>query len=147
MTISLRTARALQRARSRLRDVAAAAHARRVATVERAALTRAELDARAEVTFDDAAATLAHATSVRAFDQAALQLDASAAELRAAEHELACATQAAEISAAAVRLRAQQVRATEALVERLDEARASSEQRLEQRTADDRAGRRRTPTP
>lgn len=143
MTVNLRAARALQRARLRMRDAALAAHAQVVAARERATRDVAAHAAEVDAGLARETEALAQARSVRTFDIIALRLRADAEDLRAAHQAEAEAARAAEASATLVRARAQQLRAAETLVERIDDARAATEAAAEQRSADDRAGRRR----
>jgi flagellar biosynthesis chaperone FliJ len=143
MTIRIRVVRALKDVRTRLRDVAAAAHSNAAGVRDRSAQELAAEHDQLEAALDQAADTLAAARTVHELDRVAddtgvHRLSVADAEKR---HEVALA--ASQTTADRLRERTRQLRAAERLVERGEHRRARRESRAEQRRADDMAARRR----
>lgn len=143
MTIKIRVVRTLKEVRTRLRDVAAAAHANAAGIRDRSAQElQAEHDL-LETALDDAAGELAAARTVHELDRVAeativQRLSVADATKR---HEVALA--ASETTADRLRERTRQLRTAERLVERVDHRRARRESRAEARRVDDITARRR----
>jgi hypothetical protein len=143
VTIRPRVVRALRDARTRLRDVAAAAHA--TASAERDARARALEDHRAtlETALDHAAGALAGARSVYEIDLVAEGTGVHRFAVADATERHTEATAVTATTAEQLRGRTRQLRTAERLVDLVDEHRAKHEARAEQRSADDMAARRR----
>jgi flagellar biosynthesis chaperone FliJ len=143
MTIKIRVVRALKEVRTRLRDVAAAAHSNAAGIRDRsAAELQAEHD-QLESALDGAAEELAAARTVHELDRVAELTDEYRMSLAdaAKRHEVALA--ASQGTADRLRERARQLRAAERLVERGEHRQERRESRAEQRRTDDMASRRR----
>lgn len=143
MTIKPRVVRALKDARTRLRDVAAAAHAVALADAEDTAEHLKIEEDTLEMALDDAATTLAEARSVYDLDEVeevtgVYRIAVADAQVRHAE-----AIGHSETTGEHLRVRARQLRTAERLVERVEDIHARHEARAEQRGADDMAARRR----
>lgn len=143
MTIKPRVARALKDARTRLRDVAAAAHSTASAQSDRSARQLEAEQQTLESALDEAASALATATSVLELDRVADTTGAyrlSLADAMQRHADLAAVTQT---TADRLRERTRQLKTAERVVELVEERRARSESRAEQRRTDDMASRRR----
>ena len=143
MTIRPRAVRALRDVRERLRDAAAASHATAVDQREAAGDQLAASHDKLEAFLDDAPQALQAVTSVYDIDRitdvaGGYRLAIADA---AARHQQAIAI--TEVTAGTLRERARQLRTAEKLVELVDDHRARSDARAEQRGHDDIAGRRR----
>jgi hypothetical protein len=142
-TIKPRVVRALKDARTRLRDVAAAAHSTASAARDRSARELDDEQVSLEAALDEAGQTLAAASSVHDLDRVAdatIEYRLSLADAME-RHALAAAATAA--TADRLRERTRQLRTAERLVEIVEHRRARRESRAEQRSADDMAARRR----
>jgi flagellar biosynthesis chaperone FliJ len=143
MTIKPRTVRALKDARTRLRDIAAAAHSTAAAHRDRSARELEGEHESLEAALDAATEVLAAARTVHELDQVAATtgsyrlLVADAVE----RHEMAAA--ATETAACHLRERTRQLRTAERVLELVEERRARRESRAEQRRTDDLSARRR----
>jgi len=143
MTIKIRVVRTLKEVRTRLRDVAAAAHSNAAVVRDRSAQElQAEHD-QLETALDQAADSLAAASSVHELDRVAEMTDVHRMSVAdaAKRHEVALAE--SETTAGQLRERTRQLRSAERLVERADHRRARRESRAEQRRNDDMSVRRR----
>jgi flagellar biosynthesis chaperone FliJ len=143
MTMKIRVIRNLKAARSRLRDVAAAAHSNAAVARDRsAAELQGEHDS-LEAALDEAADSLAAARTVHDLDRVAehtFVYRMSVADA-AKRHEVAQA--ASELTADQLRERTRQLRTAERLVEQVENRRARRESRAERRRVDDMTARRR----
>jgi hypothetical protein len=135
--------RALKDARTRLRDVAAAAHS--VTSAERDRSARELQDERAllEGALDSAAGSLAIARSVYEIDLIAEGTGVHHFAVADATERHAEATAASATTADQLRARTRQLRTAERLVDLVEERRAQHEAKAEQRGSDDMAARRR----
>ena len=143
MTIKPRVVRALKDARTRLRDVAAAAHSTTAAARDRCAQDLADEHASLETALDVAAGTLAAARSVHELDRVAESTGVYRLAIVDATQRHVDAVAATETTANRLRERTRQLRTAERLVELVDDHRAKREADAEQRGADDLASRRR----
>jgi flagellar biosynthesis chaperone FliJ len=143
MTIRIRVIRNLKDVRTRLRDIAAAAHSNAAAQRDRSAQHLEDQSASLESALDRAASELATARTVH--DLGAIAETTGSHRLSLADaiehHQLAVA--ASETTAGQLRERTRQLRTAERLVEQADTRRAKRESRAEQRRTDDLAARRR----
>jgi hypothetical protein len=142
-TIRPRVVRALRDARTRMRDVAAAAHS--TASAERDVAARALEDEQAllEAALDSAAGSLAGARSVYEIDQVAEGTGVHRFAVADATERHVEATAVTVATADQLRGRTRQLRTAERLVDLVDEHRSKHEARDEQRSSDDMAARRR----
>jgi hypothetical protein len=143
MTIKIRVVRSLRDVRTRLRDVAAAAHTNAAAARDRSARELADEHASLETALDEAADTLAAARTVHELDLVAAATGGYRLSVAAAAERHQCALAASQTTADHLRERTRQLRTAERLVDRADARRAKRESRAEQRRTDDMAGRRR----
>jgi flagellar biosynthesis chaperone FliJ len=143
MTIRIRVVRALKDARTRLRDVAAAAHSNAAAVRDRSARELQDEHASLETALDDAAETLAAARTVHELDRVAETTGEYRRSVADATVRHGQAVSASEATADRLRERTRQLRSAERLVERVEDRRSKREDRAEQRGADDMAARRR----
>jgi flagellar biosynthesis chaperone FliJ len=143
MTIKIRVVRSLKDVRTRLRDVAAAAHSNAAAARDRSARDLADEHASLETALDQAAGTLAAARTVHELDQVAEATGVYRLSVADAAERHQCALAASQTTADQLRERTRQLRTAERLVEQADARRAKRESRAEQRRTDDLAGRRR----
>jgi flagellar biosynthesis chaperone FliJ len=143
MTIRIRVVRALKDARTRLRDVAAAAHSTAAAVRDHSARELRDEHATLQAALDDAAAMLAAARTVHELDRVADSTGVYRLSVADATERHAAATTASETTADRLRERTRQLLTAERLVERVEDRRAKREARAEQRGADDMAARRR----
>jgi flagellar biosynthesis chaperone FliJ len=143
MTIKIRVVRTLKEVRTRLRDLAAAAHSNAAGIRDRSALDLQAEHEQLECALDDAADELSAARTVHELDRVAANTGVHRLSVAdaARRHEVALA--ASETTADRLRERTLQLRAAEQLVERADHRRARRESRAEQRRSDDLAARRR----
>jgi flagellar biosynthesis chaperone FliJ len=138
-----RVVRALKDARTRLRDVAAAAHSTTSAARDRSARSLQDHSDSLEAALDNAAGTLAAARTVHELDRVADATGVYRLSVADATERHAVATAASETTANRLRERTRQLRTAERLVEIVEEHRARREARAEQYGADDMAARRR----
>jgi flagellar biosynthesis chaperone FliJ len=143
MTIKIRVVRSLKEVRTRLRDVAAAAHSNAAAARDLAARDLASEHASLENALDEAATTLAAARTVHDLDQVAEATGVFRLSVADAAERHQVAVVATQTTADHLRERTRQLRTAERLVEQADARRAKRESRAEARRADDLAGRRR----
>ena|ERR1700712_1550013 len=143
MTIKPRVVRALKDARTRLRDVAAAAHSTTSAARDRCAQQLADDHASLEAALDEAAGTLAAARTVHELDRVAESTGVYRLAIVDATQRHVDAVAATETTADRLRERTRQLRTAERLVEIVDDHHAKREAHAEQRGADDLAARRR----
>jgi hypothetical protein len=141
--IKPRVVRALKDARTRLRDVAAAAHSTASATSDRCARELADEHAQLETALDNAAHALADARTVHDLDRVADDTSMYRLALIDAAERHTAAQAVTATTADRLRERTRQLRTAERLVELIDNLRAERDARAEQRGADDLAGRRR----
>jgi hypothetical protein len=141
--IKPRVVRALRDARSRLRDVAAAAHSTASAVSDRSARALADEQIQLEAALDNATHALAGARTVHDLDRVADDTGMYRLALIDAAERHTAALAAAATTADRLRERTRQLRTAERLVEMADEFCAERDARAEQRGADDLAGRRR----
>jgi hypothetical protein len=142
-TRRLRVVRALKDVRTRLRDVAAAAHSTAAVLRDRSAQQLVDQHTSLETALDAAVDTLAAARTVHELDRIAettfvYRLSVDDATKR---HEVAIA--ATEVTADELRARARQLRTAERLVEHGEYRRARRESRNERHRVDDIVARRR----
>jgi hypothetical protein len=143
MTIKPRVVRALKSARTRLRDVAAAAHSTASAVSERSARAlEAEHDS-LETALDAATDTLASARTVLELDRVAAATSEYRLSVADAMQRHADANAATQTAADRLRERTRQLRTAERLLEQVEHRRARRESRAEQRRTDDLVARRR----
>jgi flagellar biosynthesis chaperone FliJ len=138
-----RVVRALKDARTRLRDVAAAAHSTTAAARDRSARALQDHHASLEAALDDAVGTLAAARTVHELDRIADATGVYRLSVADAIEHHAVATAASETTADRLRERTRQLRTAERLVEIVEHHRARRDARAEQYGADDMAARRR----
>lgn len=143
MTIRPRAARNIRELRSRLRDLAAATHAERVAARDRVRETVVAHETQLQAHLDTAPHVLARATSVHALELVHEHTGVHRFEVAEASARLAEATKQTAVSEAALRERARQLRAAERLVENLERSIRRREAMAEQRAHDDMSARRR----
>jgi flagellar biosynthesis chaperone FliJ len=143
MTIKIRVVRTLKEVRTRLRDVAAAAHSNAAGIRDRSAQELQAEHEQLEVVLDEAAGELAAARTVHELDRVAASTGVQRLSVADAAKRHQVALAATETTADRLRERTVQLRAAEQLVERVDHRRARRESRAEQRRADDLAARRR----
>lgn len=143
MTIRPRAARNIRELRSRLRDLAAAAHAERVAARDRVREVVVQHEAQLRGHLDAAPHALARATSVHALELVHEDTGVHRFAIAEAAARLADATKQTAVSEAALRERARQLRAAERLVENLERSLQRRESAAEQRAHDDMSARRR----
>ena len=143
MTIRIRVVRALKDARTRLRDVAAAAHSTAAAIRDRSARELRDEHDSLQAALDQAAGSLAAARTVHDLDRVAESTGVYRLTLADAAERHAVATTASETTADRLRERTRQLRTAERLVEQVEDRRSKREARAEQRGADDMAARRR----
>ncbi len=143
MTIRPRAARNIRELRSRLRDLAAASHAERVAARDRQRDVVTEHEEQLRAHLDDAQHALAGATSVHALELVHEDTGVHRFAIAEASARLADATKETAISEAALRERARQLRSAERLVENLERGISQREAAAEQRAHDDMSTRRR----
>jgi hypothetical protein len=143
MTMKIRVIRNLKAARSRLRDVAAAAHSTAAVARDRSAAELQGEHASLETALDEAADSLAAARTVHDLDRVAEHtfVYRMSVEDAARRHEVALA--ASELTADQLRERTRQLRTAERLVEQVEHRRARRESRAERRRVDDMTARRR----
>lgn len=143
MTIKPRVVRALKDARTRLRDVAAAAHASALAAAEDTAEhLRVEEDT-LEMALDEASDTLVEARSIYDVEEVGEDTGVHRIAVADAQARHAKAIDDSEITGVYLRATARQLRVAEKLVERSETYHAKREAVAEQRGSDDLAGRRR----
>lgn len=143
MTMKIRVIRALKNARTRLRDVAAAAHSNAAVVRDRSAAELQEEHESLEAALDDAVDSLAAARTVHELDRVAehtVVYRMSVADA-AERHQVALA--ASELTGDQLRERTRQLRTAERLVEQVEHRRARRESRAERRRVDDMTARRR----
>lgn len=143
MTMKPRVVRALRDARTRLRDVAAAAHSTTSAVRDQRARELADDHEALEDALDEAATTL---SAARTIDEVARVAESTGAYRLAVvdatqRHDAAVAQTVT--TADKLRERTRQLRTAERLVEIVDDHRAKREASAEQRSSDDLAARRR----
>jgi hypothetical protein len=138
-----RVVRALKDARTRLRDVAAAAHSTSSAARDHSARVLQDHHDSLEAALDDAAGTLAAARTVHELDRIADATGMYRLSVTDAIEHHAVAITASETTAARLRERTRQLRTAERLVEIVEAHRAKRDARAEQYGADDMAARRR----
>jgi flagellar biosynthesis chaperone FliJ len=143
VTIRPRAARALRDARTRLRDVAAASHARSAADRDRERDALAAEHHRLEEHLDAAGDALAAARSVHDLDTFEDLTGAHRLAVSDASARHRAASAAADATALALRERSRQLRAAEHLVDRVEDLHGQRASRDEQRAHDDLAARRR----
>jgi hypothetical protein len=143
MTIRPRAARNIRELRSRLRDLAAASHAERLAARDRQRDVVAEHEVRLETHLDTAPHVLAEATSVHDLELVHEDTGVYRFAIAEARSRLDEVTKETVISEAALRERARQLRAAERLVETLERGISRREAAAEQRAHDDLSARRR----
>jgi flagellar biosynthesis chaperone FliJ len=143
VTIKPRVVRALRDARTRLRDVAAAAHSTTSAERDRRAQELQDEHASLEAALDEATDSLAAAHSVHELDRVAESTGVYRLAILDAADRHAAAIAATETTATRLRERTRQLRTAERLVEIAEDYRAKNEATAEQRGADDLAARRR----
>jgi hypothetical protein len=143
VTIRPRAARNLREIRSRLRDVAAAAHAGKVAVRDHRTAALADRQAELEAQLDDAQYQLAGATSIYALESVNEDTGAHRLVVLDAARDLEDATKETRISEQALRERARQLRSAERVVEELEKQTTRREAVAEQRAQDDMSARRR----
>lgn len=143
MTIKPRVIRALKDARTRLRDVAAAAHSTTAAVRDQRARELADEHDALESALDQATHTLSAARTVDAVARVAESTGAYRLAVADATQRHAAAVVASDATATKLRERTRQLRTAERLVELADDNRARREATAEQRGADDLAARRR----
>jgi flagellar biosynthesis chaperone FliJ len=143
MTIKIRVVRTLKEVRTRLRDVAAAAHANAAGIRDRSAQELQAEHEQLENALDEAIDELAAARTVYELDLVAEATGGQRLSVADAARRHQSALAASETTADRLRERTRQLRAAEQLVERADHRRARRESRAEQRRADDLAARRR----
>ena len=137
MTIRPRAVRALRDVRERLRDAAAASHATAVVQREAADSALSDSHTQLEAFLDDAHQALGAVTSVHDIDRIsdlAGGYRVAIADATARHQEAVAIT---EVTSGALRERSRQLRTAEKLVELLDEHRARTDARAEQRGHDD----------
>lgn len=143
MTIKPRVVRALKDARTRLRDVAAAAHSTAVASAERTGEFLAQEEDTLEVALDAAPASLAAARTVYDLEDVGEDTGVYRIAVADAAAKHASAVKHTETTASQLQVRARQLRVAERLVERVETHHARREASAEQRGSDDLAARRR----
>lgn len=143
MTIKPRVVRALRDARTRLRDVAAAAHSTTAAARDQRARELADEHGALEDALDQAATTLSAARTIDAVARVAESTGAYRLAVADAAHRHDAAVVASDATASKLRERTRQLRTAERLVEIVDDHRAKREATAEQRGSDDLAARRR----
>jgi flagellar biosynthesis chaperone FliJ len=143
MTIKIRVIRALKDVRTRLRDVAAAAHSTAAAIRDRSAQELRDEHGSLQAALDEAAHTLAAARTVHELDRVAAATGVYRLALADATERHSEAITASETTADRLRERTRQLRTAERLVEQAQDRRSKREARAEQRGADDMAARRR----
>jgi len=143
VTIRPRVVRALRDARTRLRDVAAAAHSTASAVRDQSALDLLDEQAELEAALDHASGSLAAARSVYEIHLIAEGTGVHRFAVADASERHAEAEAATAMTADQLRDRTRQLRTAERLVDLVEEHRAKHEAKAEQRGADDMAARRR----
>jgi flagellar biosynthesis chaperone FliJ len=143
MTIKPRTVRALKDARTRLRDIAAAAHSTAAAHSNRSARELEDESESLEAALDEATQELAAATTVHELDRVAATTGEYRLSVADAIERHAVAAAATETAAGQLRERIRQLRTAERLLEIIEERRAHAESRADQRRTDDLNSRRR----
>jgi flagellar biosynthesis chaperone FliJ len=143
MTIKPRVARALNDARTRLRDAAAAAHSTATAVSARSARELETEHESLETALDAATGMLAAARTIHELDRVAADTGAYRLSVEDATQRHTVATAATATAADQLRERTRQLKTAERVVELIDERRARRESRAEQRQVDDMASRRR----
>jgi flagellar biosynthesis chaperone FliJ len=143
MTIKPRTVRALKDARTRLRDIAAAAHSTAAAHSDRSARELEDEHESLQAALDEATQELAAATTVHELDRVAATTGEYRLSVADAIERHAVATAATETAAGQLRERIRQLRTAERLLEIIEERRAHAESRADQRRTDDLNSRRR----
>lgn len=143
MTIKIRVVRSLKEVRTRLRDVAAAAHSNAAAARDRSAQDLADEHASLESALDEAAETMAAARNVHELDQISENTGVYRLSVAAAAERHQRAVADSQTTADHLRERTRQLRTAERLVDMAHARRAKRESRAEQRRTDDLAGRRR----
>lgn len=143
MTIKPRVVRALKDARTRLRDVAAAAHSNASAESDRSARALEGEHESLQAALDAASDELAAAGSVHELDRVAATTSEYRLSVADAMERHAVATAATQTAADRLRERTRQLRSAERLVEIVEDHRAKRDARAEQYGADDMAARRR----
>jgi flagellar biosynthesis chaperone FliJ len=142
-TIKPRVVRALKDARTRLRDVAAAAHSNATAESDRSARALEDEHDTLETALDAATTALAEARTIHALDNVAAHTSEYRLSLADAMQRHADASAVTETAADRLRERTRQLRTAERLVDRVERHRAKREARSEQIRIDDLNGRRR----
>lgn len=143
MTIKPRVVRALKDARTRLRDVAAAAHSTASAERDRSARALEGEHESLNAALDAATDALAAARTIHELDRVAAVTSADRLSVAEAMQRHADATAATETAAGRLRERTRQLRTAERLVDLVEQRRARRESRNEQRRTDDLTARRR----
>lgn len=143
MTIKPRVVRALRDARTRLRDVAAAAHSTATAESDRSARALEGEHETLQAALDAATDALATARTIHDLDRVADHTSEYRMSLGEAMQRHADAAAATETAASRLRERTRQLRTAERLVDRVERHRARRESRAEQRRTDDLTARRR----
>ncbi len=141
--IDPRALRALKNVRTRMRDVAAAAHSIASATRDRSAGELEHEEDTLDTALDEAGETLAGARTVHELAQVGEDTGVHRLAVAEAATRHATAVAALQATAGTLRERARQLRTAERLIERSDRHLADRESRAEQRGADDMASRRR----
>lgn len=144
MTKKLRVVRALVDARTRMRDLAAAAHTSATATRDLAAQTLSDEEEALETHLDGAAETLSAVTSVYDIDRVTAVAHAYRFAVVDAGQRHAEASAASDAAAKKLNDRTRQLRTAEKLKEIIQEHRSKHEARNEQRAIDDLAARKRS---
>jgi hypothetical protein len=137
MTISPRAARAVRKLREQMRDLAAAEHGAAMSTTAAAAAVVAQEQTLLVQTQVGAAAELARANSVYALDQVSDHIAAQRCAVVDAQASHAATVPLTDLAAARLRARIRQLKTAERVVELIDEERAQTAAKAEQRAADD----------
>ena len=139
MTIKPRVVRALRDARTRMRDVAAAAHSTTTAARAHSAQQLADHQHALEAALDGATPTLAAARHIYELDRVAEDTGVyrlAVVDAGSAHHQAVVAN---DVTGDKLRERTRQLRTAERLVEMVDDVRAKREATAEQRSCDDLA--------
>lgn len=143
MTKKLRVVRSLVDARTRMRDLAAAAHTSAATARDAAAQALADEQDALDSHLDEATGVLATVTSVYDLDRIAEATGGYRYAVADATERHAGAHAASEATARHLRDRTRQLRTAEKLVEIIEDARTKQDARAEQRGLDDLTARRR----
>jgi hypothetical protein len=143
MTIRPRAARNVRELRARLRDLAAASHAKTVAARDHERVALELHEDQLEAFLDAAPLELAEATSIHELELVHEDTGVHRLAVRDANQRLSDATRQTTMSEAALRERARQLRSAERVVDKLERAQTQREAIAEQRSHDDMSARRR----